>query len=106
MDEKDIRTKVEQGVKESADKYGWDIQPDPKKLEKIYAGLVRNTLKHGKGYCPCAVILPVSMTAGAPRDISGHICPCTSAKTDIETKGKCKCGLFFAKTVPEKKESV
>ena len=97
LTEEELRIEVESKVLGNSVQNGWDINPDLKQLHKLYAGLVKNLIKHGKMYCPCAVILPASMAAGTPRDISGYICPCIHAKTDIETKGNCKCRLFFKK---------
>jgi ferredoxin-thioredoxin reductase catalytic subunit len=66
------------------------LNPDLKSLGKIYAGLAKNTVKYGKPYCPCRVIIP-----GEPN--KDNICPCKKAKDEILERGNCMCRLFFAK---------
>jgi len=62
------------------------LNPDLKALGKLYIALAKNTVKHGKPYCPCRI-----------RQHPGNVCPCSSVKIDIAATGHCKCRLFFKK---------
>ena len=97
MDEREARIKVEANVLGNSVQYGWDIQPDLKKLNNIYNGLVKNLLKHGEMLCPCAIISPSKDNPVNKSVNKTLICPCAKAKADIESKGNCKCKLFFRK---------
>lgn len=104
MDEKEARIEVESKVLGNSVQYGWDIQPDLKKLDAIYKGLVRNLLKHGAMLCPCAVILPSKDNPVNASVNKTLVCPCVKGKADIESKGMCRCRLFFKKKIPAKQD--
>ena len=81
------RTRMKCAV--SARENGWVLNPDKKKLEAVYKGLVRNMVLWGKMYCPCVIIKVVP-----EKERVDYICPCKKAKTQIETDSICKCRLF------------
>ena len=74
-----------------ADKQGFLLQPDPKMLDLILTGLLKNKEKHGKRYCPCRRV------SGNPEKDKKIICPCIYHEEEIKTDGHCKCLLFFRK---------
>lgn len=89
MDKDQTDIEVRSRVRSIADKTGWTINPSDKQLARIYDGLSNNLIKYETLYCPCVII-------HGDRNNDDHICPCTRAKDDIESKGMCRCRLFFA----------
>jgi len=90
MTETEADTEARAQVLGNSVHYGWDINPSLKQLNRIYDGLAKNLVKYGNAYCPCVIINP-------SKDNTSYICPCKSAKDDIEMKGNCRCRLFFQK---------
>ena len=76
----------------AADENGWDLNPNPKAVERVRNGIVKNIDKYGERYCPCVII---SVVAEEKR--KNYICPCVNAKNEIEEDGKCRCNLFWKK---------
>lgn len=72
-----------------AQKHGYILNPNKNVVEFIVKGIAQNERNFGQRYCSCRVF------AGKNKEDS--ICPCVWHKKDIETKGKCHCGLFFKK---------
>ena len=76
-----------------------DYYPNPveQENERIYIGLTRNKLIHGKRYCPCFMVL--GKTAEEKKEAEDNrICPCKIAINDeIPNDGKCHCGIFCSK---------
>ena len=73
---------------EHAKKNGFKLNPDPKVIEFIIKGLLRNKKKHGERYCPCRRV------KGNPKVDKKIICPCIYHKDEIEEQGHCHCFLF------------
>lgn len=80
-----------------AEKNGWDLTHDTVTVTRVCMGMLKNYKKHGDMYCPCAVIQ-------YGKDNSAKRCPCADAKTLIETKGYCKCRLFFSRDYKSAKD--
>lgn len=82
---------LKQTCKEYADKNGFVLQQDPKMLDMILTGLLRNKEKNGEIYCPCRRV------TGNKEEDKKIICPCAFHKKEIKEDGHCKCMLFFRK---------
>ena len=67
---------------------GYRLQPDPDVVEGIVQALVRSTMMHGLGYCPCRDL------TGDPEVDRANVCPCAHHHQEIKTQGYCKCQLF------------
>jgi len=64
--------------------------------ERIYIGLSRNKIIHGKRYCPCFMVF--GKTAKEKAQMDNRVCPCTPAiEEEIPNEGKCHCGIFCTK---------
>ena len=70
---------IERGVK---------LNPDEGLVEAVLKGLARNEEKYGRRYCPCRVV------TGDPEADALKVCPCAWMMEDVESKGRCHCGLF------------
>jgi ferredoxin-thioredoxin reductase catalytic chain len=79
-------------AKEYAEKHGYILNPDEKRLRTAIKGLARNQIKHGERYCPCRV------RSGDREKDRQIICPCVYHVKEIEEAGMCHCSLFFKKT--------
>lgn len=67
--------------------------PDKEVNKRIYTGLTRNKLIHGKRYCPCFIV--VGNNEKEKENNNNRICPCIPAiEEEIPTTGKCHCGIF------------
>jgi len=92
--------KTLQEIKEIAKENKWIVNPQKTKSGKSIAKMVikrMNALKELKGnyFCPC------QPTLVGKKDDKGQyvsICPCQTAKKDIETNGTCHCNLFLKAT--------
>ena len=82
MSKKDI-------IKESesyAEKNGFKIKPNREIVDLIASGIAGNENAFGKRFCSCR-----AFTGDGKED---SICPCKWHKQEIESKGRCHCGLF------------
>ena len=70
---------IERGVK---------INPDERLVDAILRGLLRNEERYGRRYCPCRVV------TGNPEVDAPKVCPCAWMLEEVESKGRCHCGLF------------
>ena len=74
--------------------------PDKEVNKRIYTGLTRNKLIHGKRYCPCFIV--EGETKEEKRKLN-RICPCKPAlEKEIPEDGVCHCGIFCTKEFVEK----
>lgn len=87
MDDKAVLLKEMEAHAEEA---GISLNPDPKLVEAIVNGLIKNEEKYGPGkrYCPCRPVL------GDEEQKNKIICPCAFHLDEIKKDGKCHCGLF------------
>ena len=72
-----------------AERMGWRVTPDRKKVSIIAKGLLKNEQKYGARICPCRIPF------GNPVKDQDIVCPCVYAADDIANRGKCFCGLFL-----------
>ena len=70
--------------------------PKAEENHRIYIGLTRNKMLHGKRYCPCFMV--IGETAKQKEEAQNRVCPCEPAlKEEIPNEGKCHCGIFCTK---------
>jgi ferredoxin-thioredoxin reductase catalytic subunit len=67
---------------------GWVVNPDSSLTGPIIEGLMTQSMRYGKPYCPCRDV----DGGDSDRDI---ICPCVYSAADIAEYGQCFCGLFL-----------
>ncbi len=75
-----------------ADETGYHLTPDPRALNAIVKGLIRNSAKYGAPLCPC---MPKEITGDPERD-ERIACPCVYVDADIAVQGACQCKLFVS----------
>lgn len=78
-----------------AERHGYELNPDPKQLERLARHLTENKAKHGRFYCPCKQNFPVN-----PED--DPVCPCGTFQEEVERQGHCECHLFFSPEAAER----
>jgi ferredoxin-thioredoxin reductase catalytic subunit len=101
--ESQARIEVESKVFGHSVQNGWNLNPNLKQLGMIYGKLAKNLKSHGEMYCPCCIVIVDKDNPKRDETNKAHICPCPQGKADIESKGYCKCRLFFKKkTKPAK----
>lgn len=90
---KDELKKTEDFAQEVCTTMGFFSNPNEEINNRIYTGLTRNKILHGKRYCPCFIVLG---NTEQEKEISDNrVCPCSPAiKEEIPQKGKCNCGIF------------
>ncbi|MBN1834824.1 MAG: MarR family transcriptional regulator [Spirochaetales bacterium] len=69
---------------------GWQLNPDPRHLTEVLAGLEANRQRHGYYLCPCR-----DGTGDRNQD-ADITCPCEYSGADIAEFGHCYCGLFVS----------
>lgn len=85
---------IEKIIKECeiyARKNGFSLNPNKEAVEGIIKGLLRNEEKYGQRYCPCRRV------TGNLEEDRKSVCPCQFMSKEIETQGRCFCGLFQKK---------
>jgi len=91
MPEIELYKKIKKSSEEYAKKKGLKLNPDLKRREWVFKGLVEKKKKLGEFYCPCRVI------TGNKLEDRKKICPCYWHLAEIKEQGHCLCGLFFKK---------
>lgn len=71
---------------------GYRLQPDSETVEGIVQALVRSTMMHGIGYCPCRDL------TGDPEVDRANVCPCVHHHQEIRMQGYCRCQLFVSES--------
>ncbi len=71
-----------------ADKFGWVLNPDGERVQKVIGLMTMNHLATGDYYCPCKQSHPLDTEIDA-------ICPCPELDQKMEKDGNCFCRLFF-----------
>ncbi|HHX42389.1 MAG TPA: hypothetical protein GX714_00155 [Chloroflexi bacterium] len=88
------RARVEARLRKMVERWprvsGCLLQPDPTIVEGILQALVRSTMQHGLGYCPCRDL------TGDPVVDRANICPCAHHAQEIAAQGHCRCQLFVS----------
>lgn len=80
------KTELIKKYKTHAKKNGFELNPNPKIVEQILKGLIKNKEEFGKFYCPCRRIHTDEI-----------VCPCIYHKKEIKEQGHCHCFLFVKK---------
>lgn len=75
-----------------AEETGYHLTPDPRALNAIVKGLIRNAGKYEAPLCPC---MPKEITGDPERD-EKIACPCVYVDADIAVQGACQCKLFVS----------
>lgn len=89
-DEKDENyEKVRKSSEIYAQKKGFVLNPNKKKLSAALSGLSKNEKNHKFRFCPCR-----TLTGDFQKD-KANICPCKWHLAEIKKDGHCLCGLFF-----------
>jgi ferredoxin-thioredoxin reductase catalytic subunit len=83
--------KIRADSEEHAAQNGIFLNPDPKFVDAVVAGLAKNEDRHGKRFCPCRPI------TGDPEADGKIVCPCAYHKEELERDGRCHCRLFVKK---------
>ncbi len=84
----------------TAERYGWSVQPDKAFLNTVLTGLVKTRKAYGYYLCPCRE------GWGDRKKDRDIICPCEYAEEDIAESGHCYCGLFLSHKAAEEKKEV
>ena len=85
------KQELKQFSQEYADEKGFRLQPDPKLLDGILTGLLKNEEKHGFRACPCRRV------TSDEEENKRITCPCAYHEQEIKDDGHCKCFLFLSK---------
>ena len=72
-----------------AQKKGFVLNPDKKRLSATLSGLSKNEKNHNFRFCPCRTI------TGNFQEDKAKICPCKWHLGEIKKDGHCLCALFF-----------
>jgi len=65
------------------------LNPEPKLLEALADGVLKNKEKFGYGFCPCR------LRDGTKEQDIALLCPCNfKTQPNWNEKGRCWCGLF------------
>ena len=70
---------------------GWQLNPEPRHLAEVLAGLETNRQRYGYYLCPCR---DGSGDRSQDADIT---CPCDYSGADVAEYGHCYCGLFLSR---------
>ena len=70
-----------------AEKNGFRLNTDKKRVEKVVGLMTENLVATGKPYCPCKQSDPPDLVADV-------VCPCPEWKNEIGKNGHCGCRLF------------
>ncbi len=73
-----------------AQRFGYQLNPDVKALNRLVEHLSKMKLESGKYFCPCKQHYPLD-----PK--TDPVCPCNTFKDEIANQGHCECHLFFDK---------
>ena len=85
--------KTEAFAQEVCTTMGFSPNPIKEINDRIYTGLTRNKILHGKRYCPCFIVL--GNTTQEKEISDNRVCPCSPAiEEEIPKQGKCNCGIF------------
>lgn len=75
-------------LRAEADRTGYILNPDNGLVDKLVSGLLKNEARYGYRSCPCRLA-----TGDYNRDCD-IICPCAYRDWDLDTYGRCYCGLY------------
>lgn len=75
-------------LQNTAQRFGYVLNPDENALHRIVGYMADNKLKHGEYFCPCKQHYPVDTE-------SDPVCPCSAFRDEIVRDGHCECHVFF-----------
>ncbi len=75
----------------TAEKQGWEKNPDADLTDILMKGLAKNYNRYGYYSCPCRE------ARGIREEDKDIICPCEYCRPDQKEYGHCYCWLFFTK---------
>lgn len=67
------------------------LNPNPKFVDAIFTGLLRNEEQNGALYCPCRRL------ENNEEEDKKKVCPCVWHMDEIKQDGRCHCMLFVKK---------
>ena len=89
MEEKnDTIQKLIEEYKQHAEREGFLLNPDEKRVQNIVKALLKKEERFGERYCPCRVM------TGDKEEDKKIICPCIYHKDEVKNDGHCICWLF------------
>jgi ferredoxin-thioredoxin reductase catalytic subunit len=83
-------------LKAFADQHGFKRNPNNRVFTRLIYRLLLNIDKYGYPYCPCRPIKVVGTTQETYELNKDKVCPCVYATTDVKSRGRCHCGLFWS----------
>ncbi|MDO8736622.1 MAG: ferredoxin-thioredoxin reductase catalytic domain-containing protein [Thermoleophilia bacterium] len=83
-------SKLQQRLKEDAEKSGYHLNPDEEMTRDLVRGLITNEKRHGYRGCPCR------LSADDKQDDLDIICPCDYRDPDLGEYGMCYCALYVS----------
>jgi ferredoxin-thioredoxin reductase catalytic subunit len=95
MDIDERAKKIKEWAQKYAERKGFELYPDEKRVDEVVQGLAARQEKFGKRYCPCRII-----TGNAIEDRK-IICPCAYHEEELKKGETCHCRLFVTKEFKE-----
>lgn len=89
MDKEELIEKIIKDSQLYAEKNGFKLNPNKNIVRLLVEGIAENQINLGARFCSCRAF------AGDKK--ADSVCPCKWHKQEIETKGRCHCGLFVKK---------
>jgi len=83
-------------LKAFADQHGFKRNPNNRAFTRLIYRLLLNIDKYGCPYCPCRPIKVAGTTQETYELNKDKVCPCIYATTDVKSRGRCHCGLFWS----------
>lgn len=74
-----------------AEEFGFALNPDQERIQKVVGLMTMNYNEFGKYYCPCKQSHPLD----PEKDV---VCPCPPLAEEVQKDGYCFCKLFYSKT--------
>jgi ferredoxin-thioredoxin reductase catalytic subunit len=95
MDIDERAKKIKEWAQKYAERKGFELYPDEKRVDEVVQGLAARQEKFGKRYCPCRII------TGNEIEDRKIICPCAYHEEELKKGETCHCRLFVTKEFKE-----
>ena len=95
MDIDEQAKKIKEWAQKYAERKGFELYPDEKRVDEVAKGLAARQEKFGKRYCPCRII------TGNKIEDRKIICPCAYHEEELKKGKTCHCRLFVTKEYKE-----
>ncbi len=95
MDIDERAKKIKEWAQKYAERKGFELYPDEKRVDEVAQGLAARQEKFGKRYCPCRII------TGNEIEDRKIICPCAYHEEELKKGETCHCRLFVTKEYKE-----